>query len=137
MQPQNFYNLGLLTGPDRATRNCTSAYTMPKPEPYSSYGQLARQTPNLRIGMPKRQKSSFHDLVEQTDEKIIGRYAGLKEEIADVKSNINELKITNKTLITKILSAEAEKKKLKELIRKIELFLKSSSDDKKKVGIVS
>lgn len=137
MQNQHFYNLGLMPPTNSRIRPSTSGHGIISHEPYSSYGQLARQTPNLRIGAPCRQKSNYHDTVEKADGQIIERYASLKDDITDVKNNINGLKMTNKTLITKILSAETEKKKLKELIRKIELFLKSNSDDKKKVGIVS
>lgn len=136
MQNQHLYNLGLLPHNNQNLRNCSSAYAILPQEPYSSHGQLAKKTPNLRIGVPRIQKSNYHDALAKTDNQIMERYSELRECIQEVKNNINELKTTNKTLVTKIHSAEVEKKKLKELIKKIDLFLKSNNDDKKKVGIV-
>ena len=96
-----------------------------------------KRNPNVKIGNPKKQKLKYQDRLLLEEKKNLKRYERFKNQINEVKNEINEYKIKNKTIITKMLSSEAETKKLTELKEKIDDFLKSNNEDKEKISYVS
>ena len=95
-----------------------------------------KRHPNVKVGNPKKQKLKYQDRLLLEEKRNLEKFERLKHQITDVKNEINEYKIKNKTIITKILSSEAETKKLTELKEKIDDFLKSNNEDKEKISYV-
>lgn len=119
-------------------RNCTSSYLHSRNMGNKDFGLTGqKRNANVKIGNPKKQKLKYQDRLLLEEKKNLKKYERFKNQINEVKNEINEYKIKNKTIITKMLSSEAETKKLTELKEKIDDFLKSNNEDKEKISYVS
>lgn len=131
----DLYRVGVEQNRDIKLRNCTSANTNPNRQ-NNNYLPTNQKRSNIKIGNPRRQKLNYQDKLLLEEKKNLKKYEKLTKRIMTVKNDINDYKTKNKTIITKILSSESEKKKLVELKEKIDDFLKSNNEDKKKISYV-